>query len=367
MAEKIVMNEKEQVTAIVFGDTFSLYDEQSFDEFVSPLYTRLKNNGIDLNIFKGKRCLDAGCGGGRGSILMAQCGAKEVIGIDFSSTNIESCRKRAKQKGFTNLSFMQHSLMDLPFEDESFDIIWCNGVLMHTIDPDLGLKEISRVLKKGGSLWLYVYGAGGIYWTMVDWVRSTLHDVEVSECIYQLRIMEMPIRRIAEWIDDWFAGYLRRYTHTDVEKRLKELGFGNTNRLNFGTVYDTSQRKQSASIHEIHLMGEGDLRYFCKKIQNAGGDSYVLPDSPNNEGSVFYDSHEVTQFLEPLNTLSKNLERLEKKKGHEISTFKILICRSVHTRVRSLLETEGPFDTENLMQHLQNLNELVDAMTVQEK
>ena len=354
------MNEKEQVTAIVFGDTFALYDEKSFDEFVAPFYTRLNNNGINKDIFRGKRCLDAGCGGGRGSILMAQCGAKEVIGVDFSATNIESCRKRAAQKGFSNMTFHQHSLMELPFEDESFDIVWCNGVLMHTIDPDKGLKEINRVLKKGGHMWLYVYGAGGVYWCMVDWVRSTLKDVDVKDCICQLRIMEMPIRRIAEWIDDWFAGYLRRYTNADVENRLKELGFVNTDRLKFGTIYDTSQRRQGAESDEINLMGEGDLRYFCKKSRNTIGTNFLLPESPYGKGSLYTDSDLVTQFAAPLDQLSKNLARLESKRGHEISTYKIMVCRSVHSKVRSLLETEGPFDVNALHNHLNNLNSLVE-------
>lgn len=362
MSGLIPMNDREQVTAIVFGDTFSLYDEKSFDEFVAPLFMRMKNNGINTDIFKGKRCLDAGCGGGRGSILMAQCGAKEIVGVDFSSTNVESCRKRAAQKGFTNMTFHQHSLMELPFEDESFDVVWCNGVLMHTIDPDKGLQEISRVLKKGGYMWLYVYGAGGVYWCMVDWIRNTLKDVDVRDCIYQLRIMEMPIRRIAEWIDDWFAGYLRKYTHTDVERRLKELGFVNTDRLKFGTLYDTSQRRNGADMREICLMGEGDLRYFCRKDRNTRGKRYRLPDSSPVDGSSFHDSSEVTQFLVPLGQLSENLKRLEMKQGHEISTIKILVCRSVHTKVRSLLETEGSFDTENLTQHLKNLNAVVEDM-----
>jgi len=357
MTQSIQMNEKEQVTSIVFGDTFALYDEKSFDEFIAPLYVRLKNNGISKDVFKGKRCLDAGCGGGRGSILMAQCGAKEVIGVDFSSTNIESCRKRAQQKGFTNLHFYQHSLTDLPFENESFDFVWCNGVLMHTIDPDKCLKEISRVLKSGGNMWLYVYGSGGIYWYMVDWVRKTLQDIDVKDCICQLRIMEMPIRRIAEWIDDWFAGYLRRYTNEDVENRLKELGFVNTDRLKFGTLYDTSQRRQGAGSDEMYLMGEGDLRYFCQKTRSSIGNKFLLPDG---KGSLYTDSDLVTQFAAPLEQLSKNLARLEKKRGHEISTYKIMVCRSVHSKVRSLLETEGPFDMNALYNHLHNLNSLVE-------
>ncbi len=359
MTESIQLNEKEQVTSIVFGDTFALYDEKSFDEFIAPLYTRLKNNGISTSVFKGKRCLDAGCGGGRGSILMAQCGAKEVVGVDFSTANIESCKKRAQQKGFSNLHFYQHSLTELPFENESFDIVWCNGVLMHTIDPDKCLQEISRVLKTGGSMWLYVYGAGGIYWYMVDWVRKTLHDVDVKDCICQLRIMEMPIRRIAEWIDDWFAGYLRRYTDDDVENRLKELGLVNTDRLKYGTIYDTSQRRQGASHTEINLMGEGDLRYFCQKGRNPTGNNFVLPDN-EGKGSFYTDSDLVLKFSDPLEQLSKNINCLEIKRGHEMTTYKIMVCRSVHSKVRSLLETEGSFDVNALRTHLNNLNSLVE-------
>ncbi|MDD1673294.1 MAG: hypothetical protein LUP99_02665, partial [Methanomicrobiales archaeon] len=69
MNTQFPLTEKEYLTAIVFGDTFALYDERSFDEFVVPFYRRFAANSISLDVFKGKRCLDAGCGGGRGSIF----------------------------------------------------------------------------------------------------------------------------------------------------------------------------------------------------------------------------------------------------------------------------------------------------------
>jgi len=267
MSRSIFMTEQERLTALVYGDTFSLYDEKTFDEFVEPLYVRLKANGISSHVFKGKRCLDAGCGGGRGSILMAQCGAREVIGVDLSATNIESCRKRAVQKGFQNLGFQQDSLMELPFVDESFDVVWCNGVLHHLTDPDQGLKEITRVLKTGGHLWLYVYGSGGIYWYTVDCIRAALRGVDLRECIIQLRLMDTPVRRIAEWIDDWFVPYLRRYTGTDTTNRLVELGYEDAEPLRLGVGYDTSQRRVGACPEELAFMGEGDLRFFCRKAR----------------------------------------------------------------------------------------------------
>ena len=67
MDEQIRMTEKEALTAIVFGDTFALYDEKAFDEFVAPFERRFEANGIGREVFRGKRCLDAGCGGGRGA------------------------------------------------------------------------------------------------------------------------------------------------------------------------------------------------------------------------------------------------------------------------------------------------------------
>jgi ubiquinone/menaquinone biosynthesis C-methylase UbiE len=353
---------QEQLVAIVYGDTFALYDEKSFDEFVEPLYMRLNANGINPDVFKGKRCLDAGCGGGRGSILMAQSGAKEVIGVDLSDKNVESCRKWGKQKGFTNLSFQQASLMGIPFEDESFDVVWCNGVLHHTSHPDEGLKEITRVLKTGGQLWLYLYGSGGIYWYMVDWVRDTLKGVDVRECIYQLRLMEMPIRRIAEWIDDWFVPHLRRYTMADVTHRLEELGYENTDALKYGVGYDTSHRRVGVSGAELALMGEGDLRHFCRKASSPRGNHFALPDPPDGKGSRYTDDTTVTQFQGPLDRIAEGLRRLQAHRGDDIDVFKILTCRSVHSRVRSLLEDKGPINTAALHQQLAGLDSILERL-----
>lgn len=360
MEKPFPLTEKEYLTAIVFGDTFALYDEKSFDEFVAPFYRRFEANGISTGVFRDRKCLDAGCGGGRGSIFMAQCGAAEVCGVDLSETNVRSSRKRAEQKGFSNLRFSRQSLMDLPFEDETFDVVWCNGVLHHIADPDCGLREITRVLKKGGRMWLYLYGSGGIYWYTVDWIREILRGVDVRDCIWHLRLMEMPVRRIAEWIDDWFVPYLRRYTLEDAEARLKELGFDETGALGRGMDYDTSQRRQGATGDEVALMGDGDLRFFCRKTGRPSGDSHRLPDPPGGKGSPYQDAAAVTGFGPRLHRLTDALARLERRKGEDAMVERILVCRSVHSRVRGLLETPGPFDTWALERHLANLGGLLE-------
>jgi hypothetical protein len=250
--------------------------------------------------------------------------------------------------------------MDIPFEDNEFDIVWCNGVLHHTSDPDRGLREIARVLKPGGHLWLYLYGSGGIYWRVIVWIRDLVDGVDVRECIRQLRLMDMPVRRIAEWIDDWFVPYLRRYTIADVESRLAELRFENASVLKRGVGYDTSHRRQRASKREVELMGEGDLRFWCRKAGASRGNRFRLPDSRGN-GSRYEDGSRVTRFDGMLRGIGAAIGKLEKMSGWELNSYRILVSRSVHAKVRSLMEAEGAFDTDAMEAHLETLCELLSC------
>jgi hypothetical protein len=53
------LSDRDRLTAVVFGDTFALYDDASCAEFLEPLDERLERNGIERSVFAGKRCLDA--------------------------------------------------------------------------------------------------------------------------------------------------------------------------------------------------------------------------------------------------------------------------------------------------------------------
>ncbi|HJX13210.1 MAG TPA: class I SAM-dependent methyltransferase [Dehalococcoidales bacterium] len=351
---------EEQLTALVYGDTFSMYDEKAYDAFIEPFRTRLKTNAIPLDIFKGKRCLDAGCGGGRGSILMAENGASEVIAFDLSEKNIATTRRWARRKGLNSIKVRQGSLMELPFADEEFDIIWCNGVLHHSNEPDRGLQEITRVLKTGGNLWLYLYGSGGIYWHVIDWIRGTLSGVAVAEAILLLHLAQLPVGRIAERIDDWFVPHLRRYTAADVTNRLRELGYDNTDTLKYGTDYDTSQRRVGAGETEKSIMGEGDLRFFCRKAGGPAGHRFSLPDPPDGKGSPYRDGKEVLKVDVPLARLTAALDRIKAAGDYETRALLVLACSSVHQKARSLLETKEKYDMPSLLRHLADLADVLE-------
>lgn len=94
----------------------------------------------------GAKLLDIGCGNG-GFLRIAQQLGWEVWGTDVD----EKALKVASQTG---AKVFQGSLPNLDLPDNSFDVITLSHVIEHVHDPDLALREIHRLLKPGGLLWL---------------------------------------------------------------------------------------------------------------------------------------------------------------------------------------------------------------------
>lgn len=102
---------------------------------------------------KGKWVLDAGCGAGRFMDVASQ-NECEVVGIDISSA-IEA--SQINLAGRENVHFVQASIYELPFKDESFDYCYCIGVIQHTPDPNRAMAALPRVVRQSGQLALTIY------------------------------------------------------------------------------------------------------------------------------------------------------------------------------------------------------------------
>lgn len=97
----------------------------------------------------GKTILDYGCGLGDNTVLLASRGAK-VIGVDISPELIELAEKRMRQHDLSETSeFRIGSAHELPFENESVDVVFGMAILHH-LDLETSSKEVFRILKKGG-------------------------------------------------------------------------------------------------------------------------------------------------------------------------------------------------------------------------
>ena len=256
---------------VVYGQTFSNYSKKEFEDFASFFERRLINNGISPEeLFKDKICLDAGCGGGRGSWLMLKYGAKEVIGVDQSKSNINGFINRIKDTDkYSRFSSINSDLEDLDI-DKKFDFIWFSGVIQHTILPSLVLEKVYKHLSIGGFTFFYAYGQDGIYWQLIDLARNTFNEISDVEMLKILSDLNLENRYIAEYIDDWKAPFIRAYSDKEIRKSLNQCGISPLLRLFWGESYDTCLRKKLFP-NESNLWGEGDLRYFGVKTKNKSG------------------------------------------------------------------------------------------------
>ena len=110
-------------------------------------------NSVDL---KGATVLDVGCGLGGPCRMLADEYNCQVTGIDLSNEYIRTAKELSKLvKLDSKTSFIQGDATSLPFDDNSFDVVWTQHVQMNISGKEKLYSEITRVLKVGGHFLYY--------------------------------------------------------------------------------------------------------------------------------------------------------------------------------------------------------------------
>ncbi len=123
------------------------YDFLFIHNLVTPYY--LRNQKVKEP--EGKLILDAGCGSGYKTLVLAEANPKaKIIGIDFSAESVKLARQRLEYHGYENAEFYTLSIEDLPSLGMEFDYINNDEVLYLLPDPAAGLRAMKSVLKPDG-------------------------------------------------------------------------------------------------------------------------------------------------------------------------------------------------------------------------
>jgi SAM-dependent methyltransferase len=125
---------------------------RGIDEQVKYFFDGLAISDADIS---GKKILDAGCGSGVLTVEIARrYPAAEVVGIDIIPEIAEVFRKGGQ---LPNLHVVQANVLEPPFPTDSFDFLWCNGVIHHTGDSRRAFELLTSLIKHGGRAYFWVY------------------------------------------------------------------------------------------------------------------------------------------------------------------------------------------------------------------
>jgi 2-polyprenyl-3-methyl-5-hydroxy-6-metoxy-1,4-benzoquinol methylase len=129
---------------------------------------------MGFNDFKGAQLLEVGCGMGTDLLQFARGGAK-VTGIDLTPRSIEISRRHLEVYGERG-DFAISDCEKLPFKNETFDVVYSNGVLHHTPDTAAAVRELHRVLRRGGQARVMLYHRNSAaYWGDIILRHGVLH------------------------------------------------------------------------------------------------------------------------------------------------------------------------------------------------
>ena len=132
-------------------DFLKVDDLMPVDEFHTRGRKATREMADMVNLNATARVLDVGCGLGGTARHLAEEYQCNVTGIDLTEEYVTAGTRLTELVGLSDKVGLRYaSALDLPFEDDRFDIVWTQHVQMNIADKNRFFSEIARVLKPGG-------------------------------------------------------------------------------------------------------------------------------------------------------------------------------------------------------------------------
>ena len=130
-----------------------------------------------LGNIQGRKVLEIGCGRGGFSQYLLECGA-DLVAADFSDSAVTITNQLLSNK--PNFEAVVADIQNMPFPDNTFDVVISLETLEHVPDPDKGLTELLRVTKPGGRTIVSTpnyFGLLGLYRTYREFTGKGFSEV----------------------------------------------------------------------------------------------------------------------------------------------------------------------------------------------
>lgn len=204
--------------------------------------TYFEKTGFAREAIRGRLVLDAGTGAGRFADVVSRLEG-EVVGVDLS-TAVDAAYQNLGTRA--NVHFIQADIFHLPFEPQTFELIFSIGVLHHTPDTKKAFTSLVPLLKNGGEIAIWVYDGYTEFARITDRLRKVTTRIPgrflywcstIAIPLYYLR----PLRTVFEgvfricmhrnwrwrWLDtfDYFSPKFQwKHTYPEVFSWFQEAG-----------------------------------------------------------------------------------------------------------------------------------------------
>jgi SAM-dependent methyltransferase len=122
------------------------FDPTSMDGLIAAEH--LGRYRFASSLAAGRSVLDAGCGFGYGTAALAAAGAERAVGVDISADAIATAAAGAD----SSCEYVRADLLDLPFDDDTFELAVCFEAIEHVVDAGGVIDELRRVVRSDGIL-----------------------------------------------------------------------------------------------------------------------------------------------------------------------------------------------------------------------
>lgn len=257
---------------------------------------------------KGKKVLDVACGEGYGTYLLKKWGAAKVTGVDISKEALFVARDKFVDKG---IKFIEHNVEELPFEDNSFDVVVSYETIEHLDNPEKFLMEIKRVIRGDGII--IVSCPNDPYYYKNDSTDNPFHKRKYTWFDFQKLAIKYLGRNVS-----WYFGFATNGYMTIPESECK-----------------VPERDNLEELSMMEMLKEKYMEYS----------SYVLPDRYVNHWNANYylgvwgykNSQSVDTvvsfpreiFVEPDDPIFANIEKWNKKHRSELNNLQTKIDEQV--------------------------------------
>jgi 2-polyprenyl-3-methyl-5-hydroxy-6-metoxy-1,4-benzoquinol methylase len=144
-------------------------------EIDTPWHKFVRKKLLNSGSLDNKKILEIGCGRGGFALYLSSISGPhtEIVAADFSQAAVDKGKAFARSQDISNITWTQADIQKIPFPDEYFDIVISCETIEHVPNPLQGVRELARVLKKGGSLILTTPNYLGLFGIYRGYLRLT--------------------------------------------------------------------------------------------------------------------------------------------------------------------------------------------------